>query len=430
MEGMFKTLMRTVGMICLIPIALFIWFYAINPPASTVTTTRTDILTIDSDLAEDTQDKTFVANINYYSNSKKDGRELFEIEINNYQTLSDAENAINSLNNSNETQVASYGIQIYDDALIKNVGIKNKFDFSRYKRTKKNVYYRRMKVADSNLYVQGGNGEEFINGNTTVDEFDNFLVSSDDSIYRLKFKDELVKKKYKTWIFGANKSYYNKMDINYFSFLLYDKISTLKTEDGTFFLTIDMSKIFDIEIYDQDKQEFAAPNSSENKNLLKFKINISSNGATKASQSIFKKINGDPDYNYFSLNEDNELFWKYINFYNITEKTYGLELRFSDVYCGNVIRISDELAAYLSQFDDMEISVELNLDSTNIVGLDSNFFNNLKIKNLKITSSTNINFYFLYNYDSTGNFEKIQHTENITLNFFNENKIKTEVING
>ena len=131
-----------------------------------------------------------------------------------------------------------------------------------------------MKVEDSNLYVQGGAGETAVDGNTSVDDFDNFLVSSDNSIYRLKFKDELVKKKYKTWIFGSNKSYYNEMDITYFSYLMYDKISDL-AEDGTFFITLDLSKIFEVEIYDFDNQKFRDPKSSENQNLFKFKINIS-----------------------------------------------------------------------------------------------------------------------------------------------------------
>ena len=286
-----------------------------------------------------------------------------------------------------------------------------------------------MKVEDSNLYVQGGAGETAVDGNTSVDDFDNFLVSSDNSIYRLKFKDELVKKKYKTWIFGSNKSYYNEMDINYFSYLMYDKISDL-AEDGTFFITLDLSKIFEVEIYDFDNQKFRDPKSSENQNLFKFKINISSNGATKASQSLFGKINGDSEYNYLQLNEENELFWKPINIYNINSNTNGLELRYSEVYGGNVIRISDELASYLSSFEDMEINVDLNLDNTNIVGVDSNFFNNISVKNFKITCSTYTTFYFLHNYNSTGSVDKIQYNEKITLDFYNDNKIETEVIYG
>ena len=222
--------------------------------------------------------------------------------------------------------------------------------------------------------------------------FNNLIVTSNDDIFMLNFKEEEYKK---TW--GINlwvSSSYN-YERTIYSFddlvvLLYNNIKTGELKEGTYFIDYPLYDLFNIKLWNGNS--FEDLNTSSYKTNIRFKINYSNDKVKRNTQSIFGIIGNSNDYDKETPKKD-LVFWKPITIYTLSLNDF--EKRYSEINNGNVIVIKEDISKYLNEFKDLEINLKLDLSNFDIVGFDRNCFGDLKINKIELSSDKEIEFKLL-----------------------------------
>jgi hypothetical protein len=177
---------------------------------------------------------------------------------------------------------------------------------------------------------------------------------------------------------------------------------------------VDLKDFFSVYEYDTQKNAWKSDGlkSYEEHLYMDIRVSYKENGATLASDSLFKQIKHDPTYNTTGISGD-VLFGNYGTRYIISNEDF--KLRYSAVQKGYLLSLRDEISAYLNGTDRVTVNVNIDLSSFNVlaVGLDINALNGIAIDELVIRGAGTFYFYdrSLYN---TG-LKTIRRNELVTL---------------
>lgn len=172
---------------------------------------------------------------------------------------------------------------------------------------------------------------------------------------------------------------------------LIDSASKSSEGESSFYITPDFSNWFIIKKFNEDGVLEENVYSDIVKNYAHVKINYTKDGMVSSKQSLFGMINSNPSFDLFE-NDFNSEYWVSNIIYNLDESY--LSYRYSELYQGYFVSISQEFSNKFSKMPSSKINLVIDLDSDylknnnyNIVGVDYNGLENLKIYTLTIKSS-------------------------------------------
>ncbi len=188
---------------------------------------------------------------------------------------------------------------------------------------------------------------------------------------------------------------------------------------GTRYLQIDLSEFFTVKKFNSETGVFEPQQSDIVKNYCVVKINYSKNGAVSSNQSLFNIIANNPSFDVDN-NEISTEYWNATITYDLSDS--DLSYRYSELYQGYFVSASQDLIVKFANMPSSKIDVVINLDSDfiknhnyNIIGLDYNAFQNLKLNSLTIKSEELATLTLLDYCLADTNIKTLNYTNTITL---------------
>ncbi len=265
-------------------------------------------------------------------------------------------------------------------------------------------YYNNSEATKGDSYVSSSSSS--ITNNT------HFYFNIGTKVYKLALRGRYLAKEGEAAL-GWREEYFIDVTPEY---MFVDMYKTIKSAPvGTSYIPWDLGEYF--YIYDENDE----PIKSDAQDLFAWiKINKYTDGAVRATQSMFGLIAEDPKYN--SLGETEEEFYDVYTLYNLNESHF--DKRSSVTEEGKyLLTLKTSVVEEIKKYKNLFVQVNLNLNDSNIIGFDYYCFDNVKVNNIKLTSSTEKDFKFMTSYcSSTASVDKITYTKNINLIFNSENK--------
>ncbi len=345
---------------------------------TSITTNYVDKMTY---VSEDTK---YFIDINYLSNSNNNGKESFETTLNYYtDTALPEQNEDGTF--KTDKYVYSSGIQ-FDGGFQYNVGGKTAWGSAMYD---VKGHYQFYTVEPTNCY--------YYNIDNTVDtafKSTNQLNNMNSWIYDLD-GDLCQIKSVRTESMGTTNFIFSERrvcNINYCLLTLYESVKTL--EDGIHIITFDLSRFFNIYMYNTNTGKFdISAKGGEEWTFVKVRINKDSNGLVDADQSMFKSFMGKPDWSLYDTTDSD--YWQIDNVYNLTLK----QLTFVYENGGYYLKVQDNVLSFLEGFDNMYFKLSLDLDKIylgseplEIQGFSKNAFGELELAEISLTSESDRTF--------------------------------------
>lgn len=357
-------------------IAYAIYYFKSTPP-STSATGYVDSLSY-------APEQTYAIEVNYFDNSKKNGVLALEYRWNYYTdtliptTDSGVQNAKNNATTSGKLDtdklysdlfkvLYSSGMQMIDTV---------QFELVRYQQPA-------LLFGDFKYCTQSTNAYYY---NTTSG-------TSYTAINNLDYKDK--------WIidFGAGQlgrvvqdkeaitlnehpfgnSYY-RMDINKFMRDIYDCVSSLKY--GKQVLMFDLSDYFVFEYFSTDDLKFHRPETDEQHLYMNILVNKSENGLIDKSQSLFGVVKGDSNWNYAGVQPSD--YWTAHQCIVLDESNFDID--------NGLLHIKQSALNYFFAFDNIDISIKIDLARTSARGFARNAFGELQIAQIYMFSNEPVTF--------------------------------------
>lgn len=155
---------------------------------------------------------------------------------------------------------------------------------------------------------------------------------------------------------------------------------------------VNLSEYFSVKKVDEESGQWVEANKTTfNFNYFNVDCNNSRYGMVYASQSFFDMVAEDFEFNISGLTGEATEYWRhYINYY-LDENSFDL----IETEDGYYLEINNDTLNYISQFDNLQLEIELDLDSftnINILGLDVYGLFGVNTGSLKITSTTQRDF--------------------------------------
>lgn len=374
-----KWVLRTLGLIALVPICVWAWFYfgfGILP--QTVGTVKINSLELYDKEETATEDSTFVLNINYYSNKNNTdkAKQLFEIMFTTYLG--------NDTNN-----IFSKGIQIYGDDLQFGTKFWETVETGFLGMASHTEWYKIVPEQKTFYYDQSYEGEEdepfSIANSLGLSNDYSFMISVGTTPLKLNFKNQ-TRMEHNTFydksfghIFG-NKDFYScfSIDVNYFIYHILQNTKSL--DEGTHIVTLDLSNFFDCYLYNEETLQYDKLTADTEFTYIQAKINVNNDGCTTKNQSLFKKIANNDETKY-DESSSSSLFWKTINNVALSNKDF-------DIDSNGYLTLKRDVANRLILFSDIRVKIEIQVDETT-KGFSKNCFNYLKkIYSIELNSNT------------------------------------------
>ncbi len=338
-------------------------------------------------------EETYFMEVNYYSNEKKNGVECMEFKFNYYI----------------DTSIPDKG---------ENGSYDNKYMFS-----------TGVQLIDGENYYRTYNTTNGISQTVTHFALNNatFYASPDGLDQGYKVSDATLGN---SWIFDIggklclieNKglvktdsfwwwNYYADYDIQFMIASSVMSIQSLK--NGTTITAFNFSDYLKVtKVYDEESGQFREDLVDENITkyftFMNVKVNKTDNGMIEAKNSVFNSYKGDTEWSFHGIGDRNA-YWRDETIYDIDSDDF----KFISVDNGYSIELKDSCIEYLSEFSDVVLNVEINLDDfssiLNIIGFTKKPFKNLNVNSIKITSSTQKDF-TVYGFDDMD-----IHTENVNI---------------
>ncbi len=357
-------------------IAYAIYYFKSTPP-STSATGYVDSLSY-------APEQTYAIEVNYFDNSKKNGVLALEYRWNYYTdtliptTDSGVQNAKDNATTSGKLDTD----KLYSDLfkVLYSSGMQMietvQFELVRYQQPA-------LLLGDFKYCTQPANAYYY---NTTSG-------TSYSAINNLDYKDK--------WIidFGAGQlgrvvqdkeaitlnehpfgnSYY-RMDINKFMRDIYDCVSSLKY--GKQVLMFDLSDYFVFEYFSTDDLKFHRPETDEQHLYMNILVNKSENGLIDKSQSLFGIVKGDSNWNYTGVQPSD--YWTAHQCIVLDESNFDID--------NGLLHIKQSALNYFFAFDNIDISIKIDLARTSARGFARNAFGELKIAQIYVFSNEPVTF--------------------------------------
>lgn len=368
-----KWILRTIGVIALIPICIWAWYYfGFGVLPETVGTVKINSLDLYDKEETATEDATFVLNINYLRNSSKntDAKQLFEIMFTTYL-------------GNDTTNIFSKGIQLYGDEFT----FDTKYIISEEKgflgQAEHTFWYGIIPKQEIFYYDQSyekENDEKFSIANSLgLSDNYSFIISVNETPLKLTFKNQ-TKMDHNT--LSHTKPLWRHeytcltIDVNYFIYHIWENIKSL--DEGTHIVTLDLSNFFDCYLYNEETMQYDKLTADTQFVYVQAKINVNNDGCMTINQSLFKKIANNDKTKYEELGNDS-LFWKTVNNINLTNNDFE-----SDSL--GMLTLKRDVSNKLMLFTDIRISVNIKVDEKT-QGFSKSCFNYLKdIYKITLTS--------------------------------------------
>ncbi len=403
---------KTLGRICfsvLIALSIlvsifYIYFRYFDDSVTTGTNNINDQVALDVVSAEDVTEEEkaqyadrWLIHANYYSNSKNNGLELQEVQYNYFTGT-----------NLTQDEYWSTGMQFIGNFRTYITTVANKKEANSFVAQDFCYYDTTNGISWMGFKGQSGGIGKVLNRDAYM------IIKIDDKPYRIKLTGQYTKYgKFLFWDVKKSIVYFDYGDV-------FDCImSAIKTNSrgyGDYYIKINLSQYFTVEEYNAKTKRFEQQNADFIENLAIIKFHYDENGATNASQSLFGIIDCNPQYNEIDTD-----YWQERVVYNLTDD--DLTYRYSEAYGGYFVGLTLDKIEMLNSMPRSIVNVVIDLDSKylllnkyNVLGLDYNAFEGLKIDTVQFTSSKPITLLLnnkcLYNTNLT----TLKHTSNITLN--------------
>ena len=420
MERLLSLFWRLVGLISVIVIVCFVWLYFFTPRPETTSTNYISALTLYDDEDTPLEEATIVSNINVYRNSNEteNGQELFEWSLTTYQGTNFEEKhtkGIQILGDFNTSSYASHKTLRWTNGWV-IFNVKN--------------FYLWYETQIDNLYsydISYDRGEGIAYASpTAISNNTKFVVSvgsgSNTRLAQLRFKNEHVSSdNYRTDWFGYYDRYfsefycYDLISLNYTIASLHKTIESL--DEGTHYLTLDLSEFFDIYVQNEDGQ-FVEQTTDTQFTYITCKINISDDGMTTKNQSMYGMVAQNDGSIEFESDSSESLFWKTEE--NITLGKESFEMRYSNYYNANLLRISNDAILKYKNYKNLRIHLDIDLSQfENVIGIDSFGLNGLNYHDINIHGNSQ-NFYFMSNSLNNIKVETINHSEEVNVVIYDD----------
>ena len=314
--------------------------------------------------------------VNVLSNETNNGKPMVEFLINSYTDV-------------NKSAVIGIGFQLVDNELY---------------------YYNR---TNSGSFIQ-------------VTEFDQqnsvFLVDIEEQLFALKLDGTYETEYVDGWMIartvftlGLNTlvegTDYNKTETH--TYTIQDFMKALQTTiisnsngtgEGTISL-VDVSQY--ISIYDATTNEQISNEELGGYGLKRSYFDVeysySKAGVNWATQSLFKSVAGDSDYNTSEINPDAN-YWQALSRIELNEDDF--EKRTSAIDGKDYLYLTSDSILKMNLNTAVEIFITIDLDESNVAGFDYYALSDLKnIKKITISSSESVEFYILNNALANTNFD-------------------------
>lgn len=319
---------------------------------------------------------TYFMEVNYYSNEKKNGVECMEFKFNYYIDTSIPEKKEDGTYDNK--YMFSTGVQLYD-------GLDYYHTYNTSNGISQSVTHFVLDNATFYASPEGLNqGYEVTN--TTLGK--SWIFDIDGKLCLIENKGLVLTDNFWWW------NYYADYDIQFMIATTVMSIQSMK--NGTTITAFNFSDYLKItKVYNPEtgkfEEELVDDNITQYFTFMNVKINKTDNGMIETKNSIFNCYKGDSAWSFNGIG-DRKTYWRDDTIYDIDSNDF----KFISADDGYNIELKDSCVEYLSQFADVILNVEINLDDfssiLNIVGFTKNPFKDLNVNSIKITSSTQKDF--------------------------------------
>ena len=372
----------------------------------------------DKDLTQDQIDAykdRYFMNVNYYDNSKKNGVELAELRFDYFTSY-----RLQSMDyrSTGMQYVGNYRGNDIINADDKSRGFNTIFSGDRYLTDDDMA----AEWVDPDFYYYdttngiSWNGQNFKSGSvaTELKRATQFIIKIDNRPFMIQLTG--------SWyadigdlrnIFGIGwktGDIYSKQYWTYSS-VFKTVLKAVKTNSagyGNWYITVDLSNYFTIREFDTETGKFKTDNVTDIiKNYCVLKFNYNANGAISSSQSMFGLIENNRKFAYGEGVDYDTNYWQERMVYNL--KIDNLDLRYDETYGGYFVSLSLITKKLFEDMSRAEVNIVLIITGKNIVGLDYNAFEDVKLKSLWITGPPQ-DFYLLDNCLKGTELQTFEHT--------------------
>ena len=311
----------------------------------------------------------------YFDNANKNGIALQELNFNYFQDWTLTSNVYRA---SGMQYLGDYThtIKKYSDEAYINNMLHN--DFYYYDTT-------------NGISWEGARGNAGSIG-TKLNRNTEMIIKIDNKPYAIRMTGS---HSYRTgwWIFGSTTTVYYTYPMLFDR--VFDAIKSNSRGYGEYYITLDLSSFFSISEYDQNTGKYKPDNVTNIiKNYAVLKFTYEPNGARASSQSMFGIIACNSKYD-LSPPDYNTDYWQERLVYNLTQN--DLHLRHSTAFDGSFVSLGLNTRQLFATMPRAKVNITINLDGTDIRGLDYSAFENFEIDTLTITSSTPTDFHLFNN---------------------------------
>lgn len=372
-----KTLIVILSILFCLCVGVDGWYYYIWKFAPDKIVSNTYELGLQTTVNDDTK---YFIELDYMSNANKNGLEKLDIKF-NYML--------------DEKQEAFYsqGLQYVANSVDDNISFEYCADASQTKGIYLNTTpgwfsggdnwawwgsYRVNKDATMYNYASGDDYKTTTLSTNPLSLETKFKIQIGDDLFLMKFRNEdtemtsenfqyQVPGGYHYYVVYGRKDYnwyYAYYDYSYFAKLMYEVAKSI-TPGTNKPIVFEFGDLFDYYIYDAEKGQYSDTRYENCDSVIQYmqsyysiKVNVSENGAQKASDSIFNSLHGSNTYNLLGdYSSDDYFIGRTVittsiydfDFVNIVDNRYAIKLR-------------DEFVSYYSQFSKIYLNVEIDLD--------------------------------------------------------------------
>lgn len=414
----FATAMEYIGKMCIILLAFvalvvdvfYIYYKYINKDDTIGTNYIDDQTGLDikelvhsddlTDEEKEAYEERVLFNVNIYDNSNNNGEKLYELRLDYFTDTS-----------LNSTAYRSTGMQIKDYT--------GEDYWEIIETTNEEAQTNVIGYGTGIYYYDSVDGISFDGGNmsTQLNRDQKLIIKIDNTPYEIQVTGT---KKWDTeetsgwWIFKKTTIIHNTLHYNYAT-VFKDCMKAVESggEYGDHYITVDLSNLFTLKKYNEEKKIFEEDATDVIKSYAVLKYHYEKNGMKNAKQSMFGKIELDNQYG-IDQNEYDTDMWRVELNYNLTAK--DLEYRLSSVKGGFLAYLDVEKIKILNDAKHALINITIDLDANiSVVGLDYSAFENLKINSITITSNSNRDFYVMDNALSGCGIDDISHSDTVNI---------------
>ena len=333
------------------------------------------------DKASYSDETNFFMEINYYSNEKGNGEEVFEIKLNYYTDTRIPE--IEEDGQYGTKYMYSTGAQFIggvEYSWNKGVSFLNLFSGKQdHKYTLLDGYYY-----DTEM---GGTSFTSLKNEKLVDQ-DKWIYDINGElclIQPIKLNHDVVDY-WDLWV-----AHVTNRDISYFILQIYNTVKSL--DEGENIFALNLSEYFFVTLQNENGSFDSEPTDDVNYLYSNIKVNVNSNGMISSDQSIFGIVEENSNWSLYGENSEN--YWQVKVEQNLTANDFNVIFKDGAYY----LKMKTECEEYLKTFNYLNLIITLDLDNiqvatvnVDVLGFDESLYNAFDVYKLILNSTTERTF--------------------------------------